>query len=391
MASGTQMSGGDGCADQGELQRLIDGELSDAAAELLAHHLQTCDRCRSDLAELRALVSYVQGHLGAEDDREEQDSARILRQVGRSFGPPDRAPARRAWWRWLAAAAAVALAATLGLPIGDTVEASAERLLAANRAREQAWLYQPNKVLHWQVRTVVKGIRGMADATTRTAFWRRNGSDTFDEISRRYDDQGETLWAHWRQPDGSAISYRAADGERLEIAPATTALEAALPSLEPALRRALQDLIARRQRLRTLDFQSRHFADWLEAPSSGGPGLSASTRREWIAGAGEVFRVTVVDAQPHAPGTIVRVVHEHDIEPRTFRRLRLRTTFTYADGSVGVHDSTWTAHQEGSAADFESNVPHDLLQRGLPTVRLTPIDVARRHYKDLGLAGKGTE
>ncbi|HXG55659.1 MAG TPA: zf-HC2 domain-containing protein [Vicinamibacterales bacterium] len=389
MLDDPRAAGGRGdCSDPLVLQKFVDGELPGPEAELIAHHMESCRDCSGALAELKALGLFVQGRLGAEDEGEDEASHRILQAVGRRLpgaALPVQPPVSARWRRpvWIGAAAALLLVVLLSLPFSGRIDASAERILAESGAREHAWVYQPNKVLHWDVHTISTGLHDLPNGTERTVFWRRNGDSTFDEISRRYGADGRTLWAYWRQPDGSSISYRTAAGRRLEISPSTAALREALSTLDSDLRPALERFLTRRERIRSIGLESRQFADWLER-SPGASGVeSTSVQRvrspEW----GDVYRVTAVTAYAQRQDRLVRAIHEHDIEARGFRRVRLKTTLTYSDGSTGVHDSRWTEFRESSEAEFESQVPRDLLQQGLPAIELTPLQLARRERREM--------
>lgn len=377
------------CSDRIVLQRLLDNDLDEAQAELVTHHLESCAECRAATKDLAAIRSFVQDSLGAEDEWEADAAAASLAGIAQRLPIQQAAPREASrWWRrtGLAAAAIVILVFLLPLPFVSNVGASPEKILEHAVARERMWKYQPNKVLHWEVDTVSRGVKNIADGRWRTLFWQKNGATSFAQISRQFDPQGRMERAYWQQPDGSTIRYRSKVDGVVEIYPSTRVARQALASLTPELRAALESYLTHRETTRTLDFHSRREAEWLHRPTlrSGG---TATFRRNLLDQWGEVYYIRVVREGSNLNPMILRAVHEYDIERSSFRLLRLKSTVTYADGTVGIHDSRWTGFRETSGAEFDAHAPRDLLESGTRVVRLTPGEVAQRRLQEMNQAG----
>ena len=389
MWNGAKRGGGVGeCGEPILLQRLLDGDLPDAAALVVTNHLEVCEACRTALNDLQGLKSFVDGRLGCEDEGEEEASAHVLRGVfARVRGEIERqAPSSdRSWWRatLLGVAAALTFIAVLWIPFDQRVDASAARILAENRIREQAWLYQPEKVLHWEAVTEAHGIHGIPDGRTRIEFWRRNGPITFEEITRAYDASGRTIWATWRMPDGGSVAYLPHTADRIEITTSIPELRAALPTLSNDSRDALKALVERRERNRTLEFGRGALRDWIGASTAFAIDGPATLRRDRSADWGELYRITTNDSRQPPQSEIAGATQEHDIESRGFRTVHLKSTVRYRDGTVGTHETRWTGFAETTSAAFDAHVPRDLLAGGIPVVRLTPLEVARRALQSL--------
>lgn len=371
------------CSDPIVLQRLLDNELDDAEAELVAHHASSCADCRTELATLSDIRTFAQNQLGAEDDREEEASAAALARVaGRLPLPPESQSS--GWWRRVMLAATLAGVALLApIPFGPAVDASPGRILEEAAARERMWMYQPNRILHWEVATEMRGLQNIADGPRRTMFWQRNGTATFEQISRQVDAQARTEHAWWQRADGSTVSFRAKNPGVVEIGPSTPHVQAVLPTLPPHLRAALESYLSHRETVRTLDFYSRRYAEWLHRPLLWTSYGKATLRRGSVPRWGEVYQITVENGPSPTNSNILRAVHQYEIETTTFRLLRLKTTLTYSDGTVGVQDARWIVYREISAAEFEAQTPRDLLEGDLRIVNLTPLEVAERRVREM--------
>ncbi|MGH9456106.1 MAG: anti-sigma factor family protein [Thermoanaerobaculia bacterium] len=370
------------CSDPLVIQRLLDGDLDETQAEIVARHVLTCVSCRSETKALSELRAFIQDQLGIEDEGEEEKSAATLAEIARRLPPPLARHPDAPWWRrriLLATAAALALTLLAPIPFLSKAMARPAEILERGAARERMWRYQPNTVLHWEVDTVSRGVKNVADGRWRTVFWRKNGARSFEETVRQLDPRGRTEFAYWRQPDGSMVRYRPAG--TIEVFPSPAAVRSTLPTLPPELRATLEAWLEQRHMTRSLEAQSRRDVDLVEGRSSWVRGGEATFSRGVLGLLGEVHHIRVVKDGGSNP-MIVRAVHEYDIESESLRLLRLKTTVTYADGTVGIHDSRWVAYREGTTAEFEAQIPRDLLESGTPVVRLTPLELATRRLKE---------
>jgi hypothetical protein len=96
-----------------ELSALLDGDLPPRRAAVVQAHVDGCDACHRELAELsslRASLSEELAHPSLPPDRDGDGWAALAARLGPS---PDVAPSRRFRWRWVLAPAMV-LACTLG-------------------------------------------------------------------------------------------------------------------------------------------------------------------------------------------------------------------------------------------------------------------------------------
>ncbi|HXG59008.1 MAG TPA: hypothetical protein VNL91_08285 [Thermoanaerobaculia bacterium] len=365
------------CLDALVLQRLNDGDLDDVQAELVAHHIESCPTCRAEAKRVGELRTLVEGLLAAEDEGEEDRAAAVLARIaGRLPGEPRRRVPPRLYRRtWLRVAALLVVAFLLPLPFLSELRAWPTKILEEAADRQRMWMYQPNKVLHWEVSTESHGVRGIADGHWRTVFWRNNGEKTSLEITRQYGPAGRLEQAYWQQPDGSAIHYRANDGI-IEITPTDAAAYQVLPNLGPDLRAALHWYLERRAFGRSLEHKRRSDAGWLHGRAIWFAEGKATFRRGLADVWGEVHHITVVRERP-SPG-IEKVVHQYEIENSSYRLLRLETTISYTDGTIGTHDSRWLAFRTASDAEYRAQSASELLETGIPVVRLSPVDIASR-------------
>ncbi|HXI14621.1 MAG TPA: hypothetical protein VNM92_18540 [Thermoanaerobaculia bacterium] len=375
-----------GCSDPLLLQRLMDGDLDDAQAELIAHHVEACAHCSEATNNEAVLRSFVQDQLGVEDDGEQDAAAATLARIWLNLGTLQPArPGASAGWRpaWLATAAIALLVLLLPLLFVSSVSAWPARILADVATRERMWLYQPNKVLHWEIETVFRGIKNTVDGRSLTVFWQNNGDKTFLQVRRHFNSQGQTESGHWQQADGSTISYRSQDEGVIKVSPSTAAAREALLTLAPEERLALESVLAQRQTVRSLDFSRHGDADWLRRLSLWTSESSATVRRHLLDRWGEVSHITVTTKGSPLDPLIVRAVHQYEIESSTSRLLRLTTTITYADGTVGVQDARWIVFREASEAEFYAQSPLDLINKQMRVVRMTPSEVARKELQKL--------
>jgi len=369
------------CEDELTLQKFLDQELEPAATELVFHHLESCNRCARTLSALKQLKSFCTEKLGCEDEMESDFSYQILNKakarIDHEIGARRATPAARRWWRRTALVAAiiVAIATAIAWPLIERSQSvSADAILAETILRERSWAHQPNKVLHWIVETEMINQRTIPDGRYRTLCWQNNFEGQSGYISRRYDQENRLISAYWRKPDGSEIQFIDQNGGLIEIAPATARLRQALPTLDLDLRQALEDYLSRR-RAESISPQakSKSFADWFLRSRNAGTVQLINTSR-W----GEVFYIrTEQSYQPSASG-IVRIIAEHEIVAKTFKRLRVKTTRYRLDGSQAVDDARWTYLEDATVADFDANNLDELIARTKNKVQLSPEMIARK-------------
>jgi hypothetical protein len=367
------------CSDPLLLQRFFDDELDPSQADVLADHLHACDGCRSEAARTVSLRTFAQDQLGAEDEGEEEATAQALAAIRARVLAQETARPRLLgrWWRdtWLAAAAVLVLALTIPISFLPILVASPGEILEESEERGRAWMYQPEKNLHWQVDTVAQGIKGVRDGSWRTFFWRSNAKTSFAEISRQIDPAGRTEFVYWQRHDGSSINYHARTG-RVEVSPSTSAAREALPSLDPTLRDALQAHLTARSLRSSLDVNRRRDRERVHGRKIWVSGGEPVFSRGFLDRFGSTRRITVTKDNPMP--NAVRAVHEYDIDGDTLRLLRLKTTITYVDGTTGVHDARWVLFREIPASEFAAQQPNEIFKRGFPVVHLTPRDLAQR-------------
>jgi hypothetical protein len=359
------------------LQKFLDGELDPSQADAVGRHLENCTSCRDEIESLAADRSFVQSRLGQEDDGEEDAAATSLGAVADNLR---KETAMIPWWRrsWVPPAAVVTLVIVGMLASGTTLSARPERILEEAASRQRSWMYQPDKTLAWEVDAISRGVKDTADGRWRTLFWQKNGPATMLQISRQYDPTGRVNWAQWMEPDGSSIAYRTRSGPRIEISPSIQAARSAMGTLDPSDRESLAEWLSRREMLRSLSYFRGRDSEWLHRPSAR-TGGSATVRLERADYGEDVFYLQVVNGPSETNLSILRSQHDYEIERSTLRLRRLRSTITYADGTTGVQDAHWSNFREISGEEFDSQSPHQMLQSGVPVVRLTPQQIAERY------------
>src|SRR5687767_5516809 len=213
------------------LQKFLDGELDPPQAEAVGRHFEQCESCRSEVESLAAERSFVQSHLGSEDDGEDDAAATSLAAVA---GKLRKETAMIPWWRrsWVPTAAVITIVIVLVLASGTTLSARPEQILEEAAARQRSWMYQPNRILAWDVEAISRGVKDTADGRRRTLFWQKNGTTTFHQISRQYEPDGRINWAQWMAPDGSSIAYRTRTGPRIEISPSINTARSAMTTMD---------------------------------------------------------------------------------------------------------------------------------------------------------------
>ncbi|MBO0804968.1 MAG: zf-HC2 domain-containing protein [Nocardiopsaceae bacterium] len=92
------------------LSALVDGELAGADLDRASSHLASCERCRGDAVEMRALKNQLRGL--AVDSGDDDLTLRLLAMAGGPFPPLDHAdaanrPPRRRYLVWGALSLAV--------------------------------------------------------------------------------------------------------------------------------------------------------------------------------------------------------------------------------------------------------------------------------------------
>ena len=364
-----------GCVDDADLQAALDGELSDAALELVHVHVAGCTVCSARLRAVSDERQQISSLLGQEDENEGEavlaSVARIERAV--SLAPSQTEPIRRGSMlkRWgLAMAAAAGLVLAFSWPGSDLdVTAAPGRILDEAMVRGNAWMYQPEKVLQWVVELDVTGSSHLADGRYRSSHWFSSVSGAKANLIKRWDATGKLVSVHWQRPDGSVVSYSVSRSMRLQVEPSEAEIRASLETLSAEERRAANSVIEYRQQQVDVEFHRGRLATQLvDAASSRGPihgeAITTPNGEE-----GYYIRQEFRSGPLLSPG-MSRMVIETFIEAKGFRRYRLRTQREFADGRLWIEDARWLTFVESTLADLEANTPTDLLA-SMPSTKVT--------------------
>ncbi|HEU4691795.1 MAG TPA: zf-HC2 domain-containing protein [Vicinamibacterales bacterium] len=365
-----------GCVEDADLHAALDGELSDAALELVHVHVAGCGACGSRLRAVREQRQQVATLLGQEDEHEGEavlaSVARIERAVAHM---PQRAQTLRRPGSilkrlGLAMAAAAGLILAFAWPGSDgDVTAAPGRILDEAMVRENAWMYQPEKVLHWVVESEISGSARLADGRYKNRHWMSTVTGAQGELLRKTDASGRLVFATWRRRDGSVVTYRIDRATPLQVEPSNAEIRAQLDSLPPEERQAAQVFLDTRQQDSETSLQRSRFAKWF---------LDAANQRGDV----HVERKPTPDGADgyylrleRGPGAqldrgVVRHVMETYIEAQGFRRYRLRSEREYGDGRLWIEDARWVKFAETNLADFEANTLTDLLA-SMPATKVT--------------------
>lgn len=358
------------CGDAVSLQRLLDGDLDEVAAELLFHHVSTCAACAARLDDLRAARRFVERQLSEHQDRHDEAlhddlalvEARLHRLVGAAGARNgrDRLVTPTAFWMGVATLAiALGVAGMAHFP----VSASGDRMLTDLAVRERTWLSEPNVIRHWVMEADLVGSRLLPDGHYRTECWQANGEDDSSYVSRRLDASGRLVSARARKPDGTEIVYNAfiADAP-YQVIPATAELRRQAAALPGDLRALVEAYVRRREgRLRPA-LQNQGFRDWLTRltrPSTPGATARVVETREW----GAIYYIRSDQRLESSPDGVVRVVAENYVSVPDLQRRRLRATRHRAGGEVEVEDTRWTGYRDASPGEFRANGIDDMLAR----------------------------
>jgi hypothetical protein len=364
-----------GCVEDADLHAALDGELSDAALELVHVHVAGCASCGGRLRAVRDERQQVTTLLGQEDEHDGEAVLASVARIGRAIGDaPHRAkPARpgsilKRLGLAMAAAAGLILAFTWS---GSDVDLTAApgRILDEAMVRENAWMYQPEKVLHWVVESEISGSPRLLDGRYITRHWMSTVTGHQGELLRKTDASGRLVFATWRRSDGSVVTYRADRATPLQVEPSNDQIRSQLSSLTPDERQAAQLFLENRQQDTETSLQRSRFAKWfLDAANRRGD-LHAERQRTPDGADGYYLRLE------RGPGSqldrgVVRLVMETYLEAEGFRRYRLRSHREYGDGRLWIEDARWVKFAETNLADFGANTLTDLLA-SMPSTKLT--------------------
>jgi hypothetical protein len=338
-------------------------------------HIAGCAECGRRLRAVRDERQQVATLLGQEDEREGEE---VLASVGRIERAVAHVPLRVKPARHgsilkrlgLAMAAAAGLVLAFTWPGSDLdVSAAPGRILDEALVRGNAWMYQPEKVLHWVVDLEVSGSSNLADGRYRSRHWFSSVSGSKANLIKRWDATGKLVSVHWQRPDGSVVSYSASRSTPLQVEPSEAHIRASLATLSTEERRAAEAVIEYRLQQVDVEFQRRLFATQLiGAASSRGPiHGQAITTPEGEAG---YYVRQDLKSGPLITAAMQRMVIETFIEAKSFRRYRLRTQREFTDGRLWIEDARWLTFVESNLADLEANTPSDLLA-SMPSTNVT--------------------
>ena len=364
-----------GCVEDADLHAALDGELSDAALELVHVHVASCASCGSRLRAVRDERQQVASLLGQEDEREAEvvlaSVARIEEAIARAplrAKPERRGSILKRLGLAMAAAAGFVLAFTWPGPDLD-VTAAPGRILDEAMVRENAWMYQPEKVLHWVVESEISGSPRLADGHYTTRQWMSTVTGDQGELLRKTDASGRLVFATWRRSDGSVVTYRVDRATPLQVEPSNAEIRAQLDTLSPEERQSAQLFLGTRLQDSETSVQRSRFAKWfLDAANQRGD-LHVERKRTPDDTDGYYLRLE------RGPGAqldrgVVRLVMETYIEAQGFRRYRLRSEREFGDGRLWIEDARWVKFAETNLADFEANTLTDLLA-SMPSTKVT--------------------
>lgn len=382
MSKDSSTPRGGGCVDDLELQLIADGELSDTRLELAHLHLSACPDCAARLRIVRDGTLKIQALLGDEDEAESElaASALVRAEAGcqRAMKPAPRrrrVSVGRPFGLALAAAAAVVLVALWQAGDAD-LTAAPGRILDEAMVRENAWMYRPDKVLRWIVQGEISGSPRLPDGRYRTQHWLSTVRGAEGAILRKTDTSGRLVFATWRRPDGSVISYNVSRAEPLRIEPSTAEIRAALGALSREERQSLQRFLDVRAQDGEVAIQGSRFARWFLDASSSRSGVRAERMRTPDGREGYYLRMERGTESVLDRG-VVRMVIETYIEGEGFKRYRQRSQRDLADGRHWIEDARWLEFSETDMRNFEANSLKDLLET-MPAVKVTPRELAQR-------------
>jgi hypothetical protein len=364
-----------GCVEAAELHAALDGELSDAALELLHVHVAGCAECGRRLRVVRDERLQVATLLGQEDEREGEEVLASVRRIEHVIAhtPHRGKPGRRGLILkriGLAMAAAAGLLLAISWQESDfDVTAAPGRILDEAMVRENAWMYQPEKVLHWVVDSEISGSTRLADGRYNTRHWVSTITGAQGELLRKTDGSGRLVFATWRRFDGSVVTYRVDRPTPLQVEPSNAEVRAQFGSLSPDERQAAQQFLETRQQDSETSFQRSRFAKWFLDAANRRRDVHAERKQTPDGAEGYYIRLE------RGPGSqldrgVVRLVMETYIEAQGYRRYRLRSQRELADGRLWIEDARWVKFAETNLADFEANTLTDLLTT-MPTVKVT--------------------
>lgn len=365
------------CVDAESLELLADGELPPSKQYFVQAHLAICGRCRAALDALQEDRQWLRCALGTEDERHADDAESALRRVEAQLAHLS-TRSRGAWRRWLRLAAVLLLGAasilawTHGSSPGSVVSAAPGVILDAAYLRGKAWIEQPGKVLHWQVDSTISGSPLLPDGKYRTLHWVSNVPGARGSILRKFDAQGQLVFATWTRDDGSDVAYRRGAEYELVVHPPPRVIRAQAERLSPADRRKVERYLERRVR-EAPEIQRQRSAEWFVRIARA---QADATLQQIRTEDGRDAYSIQEDVRP-APAGLKRLVIQTFIEADGYRRYRLRTTRERLDGSDHLEDSRWSGFEETTLEAFDRHALADLLGER-PVVVLTAAQIARR-------------
>ena len=363
------------CVEDADLHAALDGELSDAALELVHVHVAGCAECGRRLRAVRDEREQVATLLGQEDEREAEgvlaSVARIEHAMaGASYrrSPVGRASILKRIGLAMATAAGLILALTWQASDAD-LTAAPGRILDEAMVRENAWMYQPEKVLHWVMEAEISGSLRLADGRYKNRHWMSTVTGAQGELLRKTDASGRLIFAVWRRSDGSVVTYSIDRSTPLQIEPSNAEIRAQLGSLSAEERQAAQLFLESRQQDSETSLQRSRHAKWFVDAANQRGDVHVERKPTPEGADGYYLRLE------QGPGSqldrgVVRLVMETYIEAEGFRRYRHRSQREFGDGRLWIEDARWVKFAETDLADFEANSLTDLLA-SMPAAKVT--------------------
>jgi hypothetical protein len=378
------------CEDEEKLARLLDGELSAEASELIFHHLECCRSCAATFQHMKEEKLFALVELGAEGELEADFTSGSLSRVRERLeaelwaAPAPRRltslgilwrqfwPISAFWTRRLVIGAAIFLALAvfaIWLRWPGARDVSADEIITLSRLREKERLHEPGKVFHWVVEEDLVNHRRLPDGHYRSLHWQNNIAGETASIIRRYDDRDRLVWARWIKPDGTEVVFDGRAHDELRINPGQEEIMLYALRLPADLKSRVEERLKKsplytdpaRRYQHQLDFINRALKD----------GVAQIVQAPEV---GRTFRVHREFRDRTAQGIFIRGAIEEDYDAETLRRFHLKSTRYYPDGRDAIEIAHWSQLTETTSEDFAAHDLRDVIPLARHTVNVTPAE-----------------